>query len=472
MKLPNDISSCHELIKVQQELIAALLQQSEEVNALRSKVAELEARLNKNSQNSHKPPSSDGFKKPRRKPAFPRKKNKKRGGQPGHKGRTLEMSAQIDDTVIHRPEKCTCGHTLSGSKGELVEKRQVFDLPEPRLEVVEHQVHSCTCGQCGKVSVGEFPIEVPARVQYGSGVRALSTLLNNGLNMPYGKVRRLFCDLFGYELNESTQTSAQQRCYERLEPEEARIKTALLNSMTNHYDESGIRIDCKLQWLHACTNEQYTYLFVHPKRGRQALDSEASLLPHFHNWAIHDRWASYFLYNNCQHADCGAHLLRDLQGLIDQGSQWAQQMHELLLMAYQKSDYGRSVATNPKTIDKKYDKICRLAQKEEPPPVQRFKGKRSKRTKGRNLLEHLEKYKDAVLAFAMNEAVPFTNNQAERDIRPVKVKQKVSGCFRTQKGAQQYARIQGFISTARKQQLNVFNELLAIFQGKKSSFAF
>lgn len=460
------------MLKTQQELINVLLEQVKELEVLRSKVAELEARLNKNSQNSHKPPSSDGLKKPSRKAAFPRKKNKKRGGQFGHKGRTLEMSAEVDHRIIHRPEKCSCGHILSDLNGQLVEKRQVFDLPQPRLEVTEHQVHSCVCEGCGQLCTGVFPAEVPARVQYGHGVRALSTLLNTGLNMPYGKVRRLFCDLFGYELNESTQLSAQQRCYELLGSEEDRIKSALLNSMVNHYDESGVRINAKLHWLHVCSNEQYTYLFIHPKRGRKALDSDDSLLPHSSNWAVHDRWASYFLYSNCQHADCGAHLLRDLQGLIDQGSQWAQQMHDLLLMAYQKSDYGKSVATNPKTIDKMYDKICRFAQKQEPPAIQRFKGKRAKRTKGRNLLEHFEKHKDAVLAFTRYDAVPFTNNQAERDIRPVKVKLKVSGCFRTQKGAQQYARIQGFISTVRKQQLNVFNELLAVLQGKSASFDF
>jgi len=177
LKLPNDIASCHELLKAQQEQITVLLQQVEQLYVLQSKVAELEARLNKNSQNSHKPPSSDGFKKLSRKPAFPRKKNKKRGGQPGHKGRTLEMSSEVDDTIIHRPEKCSCGHPLAASMSQLVEKRQVFDLPTPRLEVVEHQVHSCPCDQCGKVSTGEFPAEVPARVQYGSGVRALRSFV-------------------------------------------------------------------------------------------------------------------------------------------------------------------------------------------------------------------------------------------------------------------------------------------------------
>ena len=453
-------------------MINKLLEQVAKIELHESRIRELEEKLSQNSSNSHRPPSSDGLKKPPVKPAFPRKSGKKQGGQKGHKGRTLEMISHPDHIVLHPPKVCTCGEDLTKTSKSIVEKRQVFDLPEPKLEVTEHQVQSCTCMKCGKLNVGSFPSEVPARVQYGSGVRTLTVLLYNGMNLSYGKIRQLFTDLFGYELNESTQINAQKRCFTNIEPVESQIRQALLDSLVNHYDETGLRVAGKLHWMHNCSNEQLTYLFVHPKRGKKALNSEYSDLPKYTGWAVHDRWASYFLYQNCQHADCGAHLLRDLQSLIDKGSKWAKQMHELLMEAYTKSNYGKSLCSNLKTVQKRYDQILRKAQKEEPPPIQRFEGKRPWKTKGRNLLEHLDKFKRAVLAFAENEHVPFTNNLAERDVRPAKTKQKVSGCFRTLIGAQQYARIQAFISTARKQQLNVFNELLAIFNGDNTSFSF
>ena len=453
-------------------MIEKLLEQVAKIELHEARIKELEVKLSQNSTNSHRPPSSDGLKKPPVKPAFPRKSGKKRGGQKGHKGRTLEMVSRPDHIVPHTPKVCTCGQDLTATAKSIVEKRQVFDLPEPKLEVTEHQVQSCTCTKCGKLNVGSFPSEVPARVQYGSGVRTLTVLLYNGMNLSYGKIRQLFTDLFGYELNESTQINAQKRCSTNIEPVELQIRQALLESLINHYDETGLRVAGKLHWMHNCSNEQLTYLFVHPKRGKKALNSEYSDLPKYTGWAVHDRWASYFLYKNCQHADCGAHLLRDLQSLIDKGSKWAKQMHELLMEAYTKSNYGKSLCSNLKTVQKRYDQILRKAQKEEPPPIQRFEGKRPWKTKGRNLLEHLDKFKRAVLAFAENRHVPFTNNLAERDVRPAKTKQKVSGCFRTLTGAQQYARIQAFISTARKQQLNVFNELLAIFNGHNISFSF
>lgn len=474
MNLPNDISSCHKLIRSQQELIDKLLERFKDVDSLREKVKELEYRLTQNSSNSHRPPSSDGLRKtPVKsiKPAFPRKGNKKQGGQVGHKGKTLEMVTEPDKLIRHVPLRCDCGHSLVSEPKSILEKRQVFDLPEPKLEVTEHQLQSCACSKCGQINTGSFPSEVASRVQYGSGVRTLTVLLNNGMNLPYGKVRQLFTDLFGYALNESTQMSAQNRCYDNLAPIEDSIRQALLASPVNHYDETGLRVAGKLHWLHNCSNAQLTYLFVHPKRGKGALESDSSDLPKYQGYAVHDRWRSYFLYENCKHADCCAHLLRDLQSLIDKGSNWAKQMHELLLEAYRKSKFGKSVCSNLKTVSKKYDRICRKAQKEEPPPKQRFKGKRLWRTKGRNLLEHFVDYKHVVLAFAEREHIPFTNNLAERDVRPAKVKQKVSGSFRTVDGAQKYARIQAFISTARKQNLNVFEQILATFKGENVKLA-
>ena len=466
MELPNDIATCHEIIKAlwaqNQELVKRISELKAENKALSARVSELEARLNQNSRNSNRPPSSDGLKK---KPAIPRKRGKKRGGQVGHKGKTLEMVSHPDHVVLHSPLRCSCGRCLEGVPKQSVQYRQVFDLPDPKLEVTEHQLQSCICPDCKTLQLGQFPLNVPAAVQYGSGVRALVVLLNNSYKLSYGKIRQFFCDVFGYELNESTQVKTNQKCYQALAETEQRLISELLNSPVNHFDETGLRVNGKLHWLHDSSNPLYTYLFIHTKRGKKALNDEVSLLPRYRGWAVHDCWASYFGFDQCRHAVCGAHLLRELQGLLERGSKWADLMHDLLLYAYEKSDKGKGVVPDFDFIRRQYERICKMADQQEPPPEYRHKNKRPKKSKGRNLMQRLVQHQDAVLAFAKHAKVPFTNNQAEQDIRPAKIKQKMAGCFRTFYGAQVYARILSFISTTRKHQLNVFNELVATFNG-------
>ena len=455
MELPKDIATCHLLIKV-------LLEQNQE---LAKRIAELESRLDQNSSNSNRPPSSDGLKKRIVKPAFPIKKGKKRGGQEGHKGKTLEFVSAPDHLMNHAPARCSCGYSLDEVAKQTIESRQVFDLPEPKLEVTEHRLQSCVCPNCDRVNVGQFPKQVPAYVQYGARVRSLAVLLNVGFKLSHSRIRQFFGDVFGYHLNESTQISSNKKCYHALSQSEEMIKQKLLDSPVNHFDETGLRVAGKTHWLHNCSNESYTYWFIHSKRGKIALRDEPSLIPNYEGWAVHDCWPSYFHFDQCKHAICGAHLLRELQGLIEQKSIWADRMRDLLLYAYHKSDKGKSVVRDFGFITRQYERFCRMGEKEEPPPVYNYKNKRSKKTKGRNLLERLIKHQDGVLAFAQFEEVPFTNNQAERDVRPAKIKQKMAGCLRTFNGAQIYARIQGFISTTRKHQLNVFNELVATFSG-------
>lgn len=450
------------MILAQQEIIVQLIEQVKQVEILAARVKELEAQLQQNSKNSNRPPSSDGYTK---KPALPRSKGKKQGGQPNHKGKTLDMVATPDYQLKYGPKGCSCGRSLEDVEKQIIERRQVFDLPQPKLEVIEHQLESCICPDCQRINVGVFPAEVTSRVQYGSNVRALAVLMNTAYKLPFAKIRQFFGDVFGYELNESTQLTAQQRYYDLLEQSEEKIQESLLNSPVNHFDETGMRVTGKLHWLHNCSNNLYTYLFIHTNRGLKALNDETSLLPKFKGWAVHDCWKSYFRYSECRHAICGTHLLRELQALIEQGSSWASRMHQLLLFAYRKSDYGKDVADDFDFISRRYDHICLLAQQQEPLPQYRYKGKRPKKTKGRNLLERFVEHKEAVLAFAQYPQVPFTNNQAERDVRPAKIKQKVAGSFRTFNGAKIYARIQGFISTTRKHQLNVFNELVATLSG-------
>lgn len=459
MIYPNDLSSCHALLE----------KQAIQISLLSAKVMELEARLNKNSSNSNKPPSSDGLsKKPKVKPAFSRKKGKKTGGQKGHEGKTLEFSGTPDKVIGLLSTHCSCGNILDKQQATIVEKRQVFDLPVPKLEITEYQKLGCTCSKCATYVEGAFPQEVKAYVQYGTSVRALVVLLNIAFQMPLKKIRTLFNDLYGYAINESTIKTSNKKCFENLAASEQVIKQSLLASLVVHFDETGLRVAGKLHWLHTSCTQLFTYLFIHTNRGLAALKDTVSILPNFKNWAIHDCWTSYFTFTNCTHGLCGAHIIRELVALEEQNVKWAAWFRRYLFTLYYLSKKGESTLNE---VQKQkalllFDKIWEYANFIEPPPKKTpHKKGRPKATKGRNLLNRLKEHQGAVIAFAFFENVPFTNNQAERDLRPAKTKQKVAGSFRTFEGAVIYARILGFVSTARKQQKNAFNQLKNAFSG-------
>ncbi len=431
---------------------------------LKSENLELRRRLSQNSKNSNKPPSSD-FIKP--KPALPKKTKGRKGGQVGHKGKTLDQIENPDFVVRYPLAHCECGCDLSQLPQTLSKKRQVFDIPDPGLKVTEHQILKASCPNCGKQNSSVLPEHIKAPTQYGFGVKTLVTLLNNEFKLPFNKVQLLFADLFGYTINEGTITSANKLTYERLEDTMEVFKALLIKSLVAHADETGVQVNGILHWLHSLSTEEFTYLFVHPKRGTEAMTSAESILPELENILVHDCWASYFNFEQVDHALCGAHLLRELEGLIEDGSIWAGIFKKYLLGIYEKST---PLINNRGQIENRYDLICKIADLEEPPPAQNNKRGRKKKTKGRNLLERLIKHKEAVLRFAFVPEVPFTNNLAERDIRHTKLKQKVSGGFRTFRGAQIYARIQSFISTLRKQGLNVFTQLRETLEFKRNFF--
>ena len=482
LNLPSDIASFQELaarliIRIEaleadnRQLRANVLALEAENRRLEAENKELRARLNANSHNSHNPPSSDG---PKKKPAIPRKKGGAKGGKKGHKGDTLKMAAGPDKTVPCRPTVCSCGQTLDGAEGQIVERRQVFDLPEPKLEVTEYQRWVCKCPCCNEEVSGAFPQGVNAPVQYGSGVKAFTTLLSVRCCLSYQKIQCLFKDMFGQPINESTLYSANHKAYTVLEQPEAEIRQQLAGQAVAHFDETGIRVEGSLHWEHTATTELYTYLFIHKSRGQKALRSPDSILPHFLGWAIHDCLRAYFTFEQCRHGTCGSHTVRELAALEEQGSQWAKAFLQYLWMLYGFTRQGQGAlpAGLRPWAERRYDELLAMAQAEEPKPEKPpNKRGRPKGTKGYNLFKRLEKYRQAVLAFAYHPEVPFTNNQAERELRPAKAKQKMAGCFRTLHGARMYARIQGFISTVQKHGLNVFKELRAAFDGQPFSFA-
>lgn len=458
MRLPTDIASCHLVIE-------QLLKQ---VIELGQRVRDLEAQLNQNSQNSSKPPSTDKT-KPKRKPGIA-KTPKAKGGQRGHKGDTLKMipTQEVDKVEALKPDRCGCGKRLLRQQMEIHARRQLFDIPDPKLEVTEYQQYSCNCPNCGKVNIGCFPDTIKAPVQYGRGVQALVSMLNVKYQLSYQNIRELFQDLFTQPINASTIQSFLVKSYEKSESVAEQIKSKLYSSAVCHGDETGIRIAKSRNWLHVLSNAQFTYLYAHEKRGKQAIKESLPGLYEYRGILVHDCWASYWSIDGAQHALCNPHILRELTALIEQGSIWAVQMHHLLMRLYAK--YRQGLQIHRRSYEwREYKRICNLALVEEPPPIKNARG-RPKNTKGRNLAHRLIKYQQQVLRFALQPNVPFSNNQAERDLRPVKGKQKIAGCFRTWEGANRYARLASIFSSWRKQGYNVFLELKAILSGKEFIF--
>jgi transposase len=456
MELPDDIQEL-------KQLIAQLL---ERISQLETENAELRRRLGLKSHNSNKPPSSDGLAK---KPGLPKESGKKNGGQIGHAGKTLEKVANPDEIIVHHAVECQrCLRKFSLADVEkIVSKRQVFDIPEPRLEVTEHRLGEIQC--CGQKYYGEFPSGIANPVQYGNKIKALSVILNNEYRLPLEKSESLLADLYHCSFSQTLVMSANRECYEKLEPSENQIKAAILASATANFDETGMRIEGTLNWLHVASNKWWTYLFVHQKRGKEALESEQSIIKDFTNWAVHDCWESYFRFGNCQHILCNAHLLRELESLKEQGSNWGKQMQDFIFEMYEATEKGEKLLDKRAEWEAGYEQICRLGEWQEPTPEKGKRG-RAKNSVGRNLLNRLKKHQAGIMEYAFTAEVPFTNNQAERDFRCVKIKQKISNSFRSQKGAEHYARIQGFVSTVRKHEMKVFQEIVNIFNQKDISF--
>jgi transposase len=456
MELPDDI----------QELKQIIAQLLERISLLETENKQLRQQLGLKSHNSHKPPSTDGLAK---KPAIPKESGKKNGGQVGHAGKTLRSVENPDETVVHHAVKCRrCERKFSLSDvAKIVQKMQVFDIPMPKIEVTEHQLGEISC--CGETYYGEFPASVKSSVEYGSKIKGLSVMLNNEYRLPLEKAEQLLRELYGVSFNQGTIMSANAECYEKLEPLENRIKEEILASETAHFDETGMRIEGKLNWLHVASNKFWTYLFTHRKRGKAALESEQSIIKDYENWAVHDGWESYFKFEKCRHILCNAHLLRELENLKEQGSEWGKEMQKFFFEMYEASEKGQKVLENRKEWEAKYNRICEKGEVEEPPPEVKKKG-RPKNSIGRNLLNRLRKYQAGIMEYAFQAEIPFTNNQAERDIRCVKIKQKISNSFRSQSGAANYARIQGFVSTVKKQEMNIFAEIVNVLDNKNISF--
>lgn len=443
-------------------LVIALQKQVTEQGAL---IQELRDQLAKNSGNSGKPPSSDGLKKPRTR-SLRQKTGRRPGGQKGHPGHTLKMVETPDHIEAHPVSSCPhCQADLRSVEPCGYEKRQVFDIPPVRIEVTEHQAELKLCPGCGHQVKGIFPAEVSQPVQYGPRLKAQAAYLNNYQLLPLARTCELLGDFYQHRPAEALVLEANGTVSNQIELSLATIKQQLIASDVVHFDESGLRVENKLNWLHVASTEHLTYYGVHPKRGQAGMN-EIGILPNFAGRAIHDHWSSYFAFN-CQHGLCNAHHLRELQFVVDQYQQiWAQDMSQLLL------DIKAEVETTPLGqmslrperliyFEQRYDQLIEQGLEANPPPDHPPPKKRGrqKQSPPKNLLDRLQQHKAQVLAFMYDFRVPFDNNLAERDVRMVKVKQKISGSFRTRSGAETFCAIRSYISTVRKHGHNVIDAI-------------
>jgi transposase len=440
------------------ELLAQTKAELERANA---RVAELEAQVRKNSSNSSRPPSSDGPAKPP--PTSLRGRSGKRpGGQAGHRGQTLCQVERPDRTERHEPECCRgCGAGLAGAAEAGVERRQVFDLPPIEVKVSEHQLVKRRCG-CGTVTTAQAPDGVEAPVQYGPNVAAIVVYLYVGQFLSKDRTAKALGELFGTPVSAGTVAAMTARAAVALtEPGgfTEQVRDRLTDAQVAHFDETGLRVAGRLHWVHSASTGKYVLITVHHKRGVEAMDA-AGVLPGFTGVAVHDGWAPYDTYTAATHARCNAHLLRELQGVLDHhtaaegqgGWCWAAQAADALRTMKRLVDTALARDGTLNTLDTgkmtgaqhAFRSAARLGTKA-------TAARRNDLEKDHNALARrlLDRHDDH-LRFTMDPRVPFDNNPAEREIQMIKIRQKVSGCLRTLPGAKQFCAIRSYLATTAK----------------------
>jgi len=454
------------------ELRAVVAEQAKVIGTLKARVAELERRLGQDSSNSSKPPSSDGLAKPLALPR-PRQAGQRRPGkQPGTPGTHLAQVGDPDQVLVHRPvacQGCEADLTLAPVVGSTA--RQVFDLPAVRLAVTEHRAEQRRCG-CGQVSVGVLPAQARASACYGPGVRALASYLLVGQHLPVERAAQLLAQVLGVGVSAGTLAGLVGEAAVALGGFAERAASLLQAAPVVHFDETGARVAGRLHWVHSASTQLVSWFTVHPKRGKQAMDA-AGVLPAFGGVAVHDCWSPYWRYPQATHALCAAHLVRELEEAAElPGQGWAAELAEWFTIAIGITSDARTAganhldATTLQALLGRYDRILATGHAANPPPP-RPPGRqgRPKRSAAACLLDRLDHHRDEVCRFLDDLRVPPTNNQAERDIRMVKLQQKISGCWRTLHGAQAFLTVRSYIATARKHGVNPFVALRRLFEG-------
>jgi transposase len=458
------------------ELRAVNTAQVQAIAALEARVAELERRLGTDSSNSSKPPSSDGLRKPartRRRGAEQAAGRRTPGKQPGAPGAHLAQVAQPDQVIRHVPDRCQrCGAELADAEVEGVEARQVFDLPRLRLLVREHRAERRQC-TCGTTTQAAFPTEARAAACYGPGVRALCCYLLVHQHLPVDRAAQLLSDVLGAPLATGTVAAVLAEGADGLERFCQVVRERLAVAEVAHFDETGARVAGRLHWVHSASTSSLSLFTVHAKRGKVAMDA-AGVLPSVTGVAVHDGWSPYWRYQ-VTHALCGAHLLREVDAITDEpGQGWAAGMAELLADAKTQADRARAAGAEQvddevrERLHARYQRLLVDGQVANPPPPPRpgqWRRGRLRRLPAANLLGRLDRHRVEVLRFLDDLRVPFDNNQAERDLRMVKLQQKISGCWRTLAGAQAFLTLRSYLSTARKHGVDPLRALHQLFLG-------
>ena len=417
-------------------------------------------RIAKNSKNSSVPPSMD----PNRKKKPKAKLEKKPGGQVGHAGITLQQCEKPDEVIEIKVDREKLPPGLWKNAG--YEKRQIFDLKIVK-HITEYQAEILV-NEKGEKVTAPFPEGLVQKAQYGNGVKTNSVYMSVQQLVPCQRVGDHFSSQMGLPLSAGTVHNFKKEAYNLLEPYEAWVKEQIQASKIIHTDETGIVVEGKRVWLHVASNDQYTLYYPHGKRGKKATD-ETGVLGGEGGVLIHDHWKPYFTYIKKEHGLCNAHYLRELTAAQEEGHKWPKRMAELLTETNRQTVEagGKLPDAEQHRVRKKYRRILTGAEKENPITPRQGEQKRGRvaQTKTRNLLERMRDYADDILRFMTDTDVPFTNNQAERDIRMVKVQQKISGSFRSWDGAKYFCRIRGYLSTCEKHNITPSTALKVLFNG-------
>lgn len=454
------------VVSLRQELIAS----REALVKANERIAELEARLASNSSNSSKPPSSDGSTKPPPKTRSLRggKPKKPNGGQPGHEGRTLSQVADPKHTVVHEPRACGCGRSLAGRPVTSVVCRQSFDLPEIAIEVTEHQLVERECA-CGARTRGQAPAGVDAPVQYGPRVTAIVMYLYVGQFLSKRRAAQALAELFGAPISEGTVAAMVARGADALGVFLAEIRRRLRQADVVGFDETGFRVAGRLHWVHCARTDKYTLVICHPKRGTQGM-AALGVIDDFRGVAVHDAWAPYDTYVGAGHQLCCAHVQRELQAVADVVDAetwcWAEQARQALVDVQALVEDSIAAGRDVIDADELADLVSRL-KSAALIGVNETSARRGKVMKKHNALARRLLARQAdYLRFVTDWRVPPDNNGSERDIRMIKLRQKVSGCMRTLTGAKQFCAIRSYLSTAAKHGVNFFDALVQLAEGR------
>jgi transposase len=459
-----------ELEEENRELKEALKKKDGEIELLNTTIANLTARIKKDSSNSSKPPSTDGFKKTIHNSR--KKTGKKPGGQSGHKGEYLKLFENPTKIIECKDGNCSCGGHIN-YEPEPVSVKQHVDI-EVTVTIKEYQTFKGVCEKCQKNHESKYPENIVNVVTYGDNLKTLVTMLSNegmvSVNRVSDLIKSLTDDIIN--LSEGTIVNFNYELAKKCEPIVEKIKDILIKTKVLHVDESGVRINGKLNWIHTACDEENTLYMTHEKRGKEAVD-DMGVLTYFIGTLIHDHLKSYYKYTAMDHGECNAHILRYLKGVIELFKrEEAANLIELLIEANNAKKAaileGRQSfsAEEVAKYEEKYLDLLNewkakyLADTKNPKDAKYHNDERC-------LLERMIEYKDEHLRFIKDFEVPFDNNLAERSLRMIKAKCKISGGFRSSKGADAFSKIRTVIGTVKKRGKNVFKSLKSVFENQE-----